>query len=251
MSAISILMVDDHPVVREGYSRLLERQGGFHVCAQADDAARAYQLYKEHEPDVVIMDLHLPGAGGLDAVRRILEWDRGARILIFTMHLGAGFALKAFEAGAVGYLTKSSEPGELMKAVTAVANGRRFMSEDVARVLAADHLSGANNPISTLGPRATEILRLLASGMDVETIARLLNLSEKTVRNQHYAIKARIGARNDAHLVWLAMASGLIDAATATGPAAVAGSPGTGATGTGATGTGAAGTGAAGTATTA
>ena len=227
MSAISILMVDDHPVVREGYSRLLERQGGFHVCAQADDAGRAYLLYKEHEPDVVIMDLHLPGAGGLDAVRRILEWDRQARILIFTMHLGAGFALKAFEAGAVGYLTKSNEPGELMKAVTAVANGRRFISEDVARVLAADHLSGANNPISKLGPRATEILRLLASGMDVETIARLLNLSEKTIRNQHYAIKARLGARNDAHLVWLALESGLIDAAAATasgtGTATVAG----------------------------
>jgi len=224
MSVISILMVDDHPVVLEGYSRLLERQGGFRVCAQADNAARAYQLYKDHEPDVVIMDLHLPGAGGLDAVRRILEWDRQARILIFTMHLGAGFALKAFEAGAVGYLTKSNEPGELMKAVTAVAGGRRFLSEDVARVLAADRLSGATNPISTLGPRATEILRLLASGADIETIARLLNLSEKTVRNQHYAIKAKIGARNDAHLVWLALQSGLVDAglidadlATATG----------------------------------
>jgi two-component system invasion response regulator UvrY len=211
MSPISILMVDDHPVVREGYGRLLERRGEFRVCSQADSAARAYQLYKEHQPDVVIMDLSLPGAGGLDAVRQIREWDQQARILIFTMHLGAAFALKAFEAGALGYLTKTSEPGELLKAVTAVANGRRFLSDDVARVLAADHLSGATNPLSELGPRATEIFRLLASGVDTATIARLLNLSEKTVRNHHYAIKAKIGARNDVDLVWCALQSGLVD----------------------------------------
>lgn len=214
MSTTSILMVDDHPVVREGYSRLLEGQGGFRVCAQADDAARAYQHYKDHHPDVVIMDLSLPGAGGLDAVSRIREWDQHARILIFTMHLNAALALKAFEAGALGYLTKASNPGELIKAVTAVANGRRFLSEDIARVVAADHLSGATRPIDPLGPRATEILRLLASGMDTETIARVLNLSPKTVRNHHYAIKARIGARNDAHLVWRALECGLLDAAS-------------------------------------
>jgi two-component system invasion response regulator UvrY len=216
MSVISILMVDDHPVVREGYGRLLERHGGFHVCAQADNAAQAYQHYKHHQPDVVIMDLRLPGVGGLDAVRQIREWDEQARILIFTMHLSAAFALKAFEAGAVGYLTKSSQPGELTKAVSAVANGRRFLSEDVARVLAADRLSGATNPIGELGPRATEIFRLLASGMDTETIARLLNLSPKTVRNHHYAIKAKIGARNDAQLVWRAAESGLLDSGSPT-----------------------------------
>lgn len=218
MSATSILMVDDHPVVRAGYGRLLELQGGFRVCAQADDAARAYQHYKDHRPDVVIMDLSLPGAGGLDAVSRIREWDPRARILIFTMHLCAAFALKAFEAGAMGYLTKANDPGELIKAVTAVANGRRYLSEDVARVLAADHLSGATNPIDALGPRATEILRLLASGMDTETIAQLLNLSPKTVRNHHYAIKAKIGARNDAHLVWRALECGLLDAGAPTRP---------------------------------
>ena len=211
MSAISILMVDDHPIVLEGYSRLLERQGGFRVCAQANNTARAYQAYKDHGPTVVIMDLGLPGAGGLEAVRQIREWDPRARILIFTMHLCCAFALKAFEAGAVGYLTKTSEPGELVKAVAAVANGRRFLSDDVARVLAADRLSGAANPIGELGPRATEILRLLASGMDDATIARLLNLSQKTVRNHHYAIKAKIGSRNDAHLVWQALEFGLID----------------------------------------
>jgi two-component system, NarL family, invasion response regulator UvrY len=211
MSTVSILMVDDHPVVREGYSRLLERQGGFHVCAQADNVAQAYRCYKEHQPDVVIMDLVLQGAGGLEGVQQIREWDPRARILIFSMHLCAAFPLKAFEAGALGYLTKTSEPGELMKAVASVARGCRFLSEDVARVLAADRLSRAANPLDELGPRATEIFRLLASGMDTANIARLLNVSRKTVRNHHYAIKAKLGARNDAHLVWQALEHGLLD----------------------------------------
>jgi DNA-binding NarL/FixJ family response regulator len=218
MSAISILMVDDHPVVREGYGRLLERQGGFRICAQADNAAQAYQRYKEHRPGIVIMDMVLPGAGGLEAVRQMREWDAQARILMFTMHLCAAFALKAFEAGAVGYLTKTSEPDELIKAATAVASGRRYLSGDVAMVIAAERISGAASPISELGPRATEIFRLLASGMDTETIARHLNLSHKTVRNHHYAIKAKIGARNDAHLVWQALESGFFDAAMRSTP---------------------------------
>lgn len=111
MSGVKILLVDDHPIVREGYRRLFERQPELHVCAEADDAQRAYQAYKDHKPDVVVMDLALPGASGLEAVRHIRQWDKDARILVFTMHLGAAFALKAFEAGASGYVTKSSEPG--------------------------------------------------------------------------------------------------------------------------------------------
>lgn len=224
MSVVSILMVDDHPIVRDGYCRLLERQGGFRVCAQADNAPRAYLLYKEHRPDVVIMDLGLPGAGGLEAVRQICEWDRQARVLVFSMHLSAAFALKAFEAGALGYLTKTNEPAELVKAVSAVANRRRFLSEDAARALALDRLNGAH-VVGELGPRATEILRLLASGMDSESIGRLLNLSQKTVRNHHYAIKAKIGARTDAHLVWRALEAGLVDALDQAGCPDASGTP--------------------------
>jgi two-component system, NarL family, invasion response regulator UvrY len=210
MSVVSILLADDHPVVREGYRRLLERQPEFRVCAEADDAQSAYRLYKAHRPDVTVMDLALPGVGGLEALRHIREWDRRARILVFTMHAGAAFALKAFEAGALGYVTKSSEPGELVKAVAAAARDHRYLSEDVSRAVAADRLAGPHNALEDLGPRETEILRLLASGLDSEAIAKLLNLSHKTVRNHHYAIKNKIGARNDAHLVWIAVRAGLV-----------------------------------------
>ncbi|HWK40050.1 MAG TPA: response regulator transcription factor [Hyphomicrobium sp.] len=210
MSPISILLVDDHPVVREGYRRLLEMRGRFSVCAEAEDVAQAYIAYKSHRPSVVIMDLTLQGASGLEAVRRIREWDKDARILVFTMHQGSAFALKAFEAGASGYITKSSPPDALIRAVEIVARGGRALSEDISQALAADRLGEANPAIGELSPRETEILRLLATGLSSEAIAELLNLSHKTVRNHHYAIKAKIGAENDAHLVWLALSAGLI-----------------------------------------
>lgn len=210
MTAISILLVDDHPVVREGYRRLLERREHFAVCAEAEDVAGAYASYKQHRPDVVIMDMTLQGASGLESVRRIREWDKDAKILVFTMHSGSAFALKAFEAGAMGYITKSSPPSELVQAVEIVARGGRAMSGDIANALAAERISGANPAINELSPRDTEILRLLATGLSSEAIADMLNLSHKTVRNHHYAIKAKIGAENDAHLVWLALSAGLV-----------------------------------------
>jgi two-component system invasion response regulator UvrY len=215
MTGISILLVDDHPVVREGYRRLLERQAGFRVCAEVGDARSAYRAYKQHAPDVVVMDIALPGASGIEAVRHIRQWDRNARILIFSMHLSAAVTLTAFEAGASGFVTKSSGPAELIRAVSGVGAGGRVLSPDVAEVLAVDRLEGPSDVIRDLSPRETEILRLLASGMDSEEIAALLNLSPKTVRNHHYAIKAKIGARNDAQLVWIAARADLVQMGTA------------------------------------
>ena len=142
MRAVRILLVDDHPVVREGYRRLLERQAGFQVCAEADDAMQAYCAYKDHRPDIAIMDIALPGASGLEAVRHIRQWDGNARVLVFSMHAGPAFALKAFEAGASGYVTKSTKPEDLLRAVRAVAGGGRYLSDDIARAVAADRLAG-------------------------------------------------------------------------------------------------------------
>ncbi|WP_409562051.1 response regulator [Hyphomicrobium sp. MC8b] len=211
MKPISILLVDDHPIVREGYRRLLELRPRFIVCAEAEDANQAYVAYKAHRPSVVIMDLSLVGVSGVEALRRIRELDKDAKILIFSMHAGSAFALKAFEAGARGYITKSSAPAELIKAVEVIAEGGRAMSEDISRAIAADRLSG-DRAIDALSPRETEVLRLVATGLSSESISSLLNLSLKTVRNIHYAVKSKIGAENDAHLVWLALAAGLIPA---------------------------------------
>lgn len=210
MSSVRILLVDDHPIVREGYRRLLEQQPGFAVCAEASNAKDAYQAYRDAKPDVVVMDLHLPGAGGIEALRHIRQWDAKARVLVFTMQLGAAYALKAFEAGASGYVTKSSTPQELVRSVAAVAGGRRFLSEDISQAIADDRLAGGARLTDQLSTRESEILRLIAHGTPDEEIAQLLNLSLKTVRNHHYTIKSKIGARNDAHLVWLAIGAGFV-----------------------------------------
>ncbi|ACK86197.1 response regulator [Methylorubrum extorquens] len=210
MSEVTILLVDDHPIVREGYRRLLERQAGFRVVAEAETASEAYRLFRETAPSVVVMDLSLGGPSGLEAIRNIRQWDGQARVLVFTMHQGSAFALKAFEAGAAGYVTKSSAPSEFVTAVTAVAQGRRAVSADIAQEIAAERLAGKISPLNDLAPREVEILRLVASGLATETIAEALHLSPKTVQNYHYGIKAKLGARNDAHLVWLAVSAGVL-----------------------------------------
>lgn len=212
MKPISILLVDDHPVVREGYRRLLEMRPQFSVSAEAEDSNQAYAAYKKHRPSIVVMDLSLVGASGIEAIRRIRDFDKDAKILIFSMHSGTAYALKAFEAGARGYITKSSPPQDLVRAVEVIAEGGRAISEDISRALAADRISGGRPAIEDLTPREMEVLLLVATGLSSEAISDLLNLSVKTVRNIHYAVKAKIGAENDAHLVWLALAAGLIPA---------------------------------------
>jgi two-component system invasion response regulator UvrY len=206
----TILLVDDHPVVRDGYKRLFERRPGWTVVAEADTAAGAYQAYRKANPDVVVMDLSLPGPGGLEAVRHIRQWDRDARIMVLTMHGSAAFALKAFEAGATGYATKGSDAAEVVELLARVARGEKALSTDISRELAADRLAEDRPPLHDLGPRETEILRLLASGSTATEIADALNVSLKTIHNYSSTIRAKLGARTDASLVLLAIKAGLV-----------------------------------------
>ncbi|QIG93125.1 MULTISPECIES: response regulator [unclassified Bradyrhizobium] len=206
---ISILLVDDHPVVRQGYRRVLEHQDDFRVVAEADNAANAYREFKSHTPDVVVMDISMPGASGLEAIRNIRARDADARILVFSMHSEAAQVKAAFGAGASGFVTKGSEPAELIAAIRSVARGEHAMSDDVARVLALESLVPTRSALDQLGEREIEILRQLAAGNTKEQIAANLNLSTKTVQNYHYLIKAKTGLRTDAQLVRLAVECGL------------------------------------------
>src|SRR6266404_3949682 len=206
---ISILLVDDHPVVRQGYRRVLENQSDFRVVAEADSAASAYSAFKQHSPHVVVLDISMPGASGLEAIRNIRSRDSRARILVFSMHSEAALVKAAFDAGASGYVTKSTEPAALIRAIRAVAHGERAMSDDIAHSLAAESLSPSQSTLDRLGEREIEILRQLATGSTTEQIAANLNLSLKTVQNYHYLVKAKTGLRTDAQLVRLAVACGL------------------------------------------
>jgi DNA-binding NarL/FixJ family response regulator len=206
---ISILLVDDHPVVRQGYRRVLEHQGDFRVVAEAENAVNAYLAFKTHTPDIVIMDISMPGASGLEAIRNIRLWNSGTRILVFSMHSEAALVKAAFSAGASGYVTKGSEPAALIKAIRAVARGEHAMSDDIAHALAVESLTPSGSILDQLGEREIEILRQLAAGVTKEQIASNLNLSTKTVQNYHYLIKTKTGMRTDAQLVRLAVESGL------------------------------------------
>ena len=209
LRGISILLVDDHPVVRQGYRRVLEHQDDFRVVAEADNAANAYRAFKSHGPDVVVMDISMPGASGLEAIRNIRARDADARILVFSMHSEAAQVKAAFGAGASGFVTKGSEPAELIAAIRTVARGEHAMSDDVARVLALESLVPTRSALDQLGEREIEILRQFAAGSTKEQIAANLNLSTKTVQNYHYLIKAKTGMRTDAQLVRLAVECGL------------------------------------------
>jgi DNA-binding NarL/FixJ family response regulator len=191
---LSVLLVDDHAVVREGYRRLLERQGDIEVVGEASDAAGAHALFASLRPMIVVMDITLPGTTGIEAMRRILGEDAGARVLIFSMHEEAIFASHALQAGAFGYLTKASAPAALVQAVHSIASGRKYVSADIAQKLA---LRGFEAPeAGELTLREFEVLQWLAQGRPIRDIAESMGLHPKTIANHQSAIKAKLGAES-------------------------------------------------------
>ena len=177
MSGRTIMLVDDHAVVREGYRSVLQKQPGLRVVAEAADGAEAYRLFKETRPDLVIMDLTMPGVGGIEAIRHIRQWDRSARILVFTMHQNAAFALQAIRAGARGYVTKTSPPEALLRAVFEVLHGRIALSPDIDHELALSRLGEETLAADLLTAREFEVLRMLLAERTTEEIADLLPIS--------------------------------------------------------------------------
>ena len=208
---IRVLIADDHAIVREGYRSLLAKQTGMEVVGEAADGASAYARCIELEPDVVIMDLSMPNLGGLEAIARIGQRLPQIRILAFSMHENPLFAVKAMQAGAYGYVTKSSSADVLLRAVREVHEGRRALSPDVAQALALSRLGVEHRSLADLTVREFEILRMLVEARSTEEIARTLNISPKTVSNCHYQIKKKLGAATDIELVRLAARMNVID----------------------------------------
>ena len=206
----AIMLVDDHAVVREGYRSMLQKQPGLRVAAEASDGAEAYRLYKATTPDLVIMDLSMEGVGGLEAIRRIRQWDKTAKILVFTMHENAGFAVQAIRAGARGYVTKTSPPETLIRAVMDVLAGRIAISPDIDHELALSRLGGEKTAADVLTPREFEVMRLLLAERTTDEIAETLHVSPKTVANLHSLIKDKLGVGTDIELVRLALRQGLL-----------------------------------------
>lgn len=209
-TSIRVLLIDDHAVVREGYRRLIEKHDGIEIVAEADDAASGYQAFKTCNPDVVVVDISMPGRGGIDLVRQIRQLDPAARILIFTMHASATYAQQAFRAGARGYVTKSSPPEALVSAIRSVFAGRPALCAEINEAIATSRLCDDVPAVDRLAPREFEILRMILDAKSTEEIATAFNLSPKTVANYHYEIKSKLGVRSDIELVYFCMRQGLV-----------------------------------------
>jgi two-component system, NarL family, invasion response regulator UvrY len=204
---VSVLLVDDHAVVREGYRRLLERHSDIAVIGEAVDAATAHSLFCCLDPQIVVMDITLPGISGIEAMRRMLLHKPDARVLIFSMHEDAIFARHALQAGAFGYVTKASAPNVLVDAIRSVAAGMKYLSPEIAQKLALHEFTGEQ--ADSLSVRELEVLRLLAQGRSLKEIAESMGLNPKTVSNHQTAIKQKLGADTAIQLLKKATQLGL------------------------------------------
>lgn len=204
-----ILLVDDHAIVREGYRRLLEDESTIQVVGEANDAAQACEQARSLSPDIVVMDIALPGTSGIEATRRMLKDQPQLRVLMFSMYDDAIYARRALAAGALGFLSKASAPETLLQAIYAVSRGERYLSPDVAANMARCAGLPGKSEIETLSPREFEVLRLLVQGETVRTISERLGLSEKTVANHQSVIREKLGARNSAQLARVAARIGV------------------------------------------
>ncbi len=211
MGQINVMLVDDHAVVRMGFKMLLETASDIKVVAEAENGEQGVKGYMEHKPDVVLMDITMPGIGGLEAIERIMAKDNHAKILVLSAHEDSVHPKRVLNAGAMGYLTKRSAAEELIKAIRIVASGKKYLEASVAQQIAIQQISGETNPVDVLSEREFEVFMSLAKGRTTNEIADTLCLSPRTVGTHLYNIKQKLNANNSAEIALIAMRSGLID----------------------------------------
>jgi two-component system invasion response regulator UvrY len=208
---IGVMLVDDHAVVRMGFRMLLEGSQDIKVLGEADSGEDAVRQFAEIKPDVIVMDISMPGIGGLEAIDRILAKDPNMRILALSAHEDAMHARRVLKAGAVGYLTKRSAAEELMHAIRVVHQGKTYLEPGIAQQMAVEQVSGQRNPVDTLSEKEFKVFLSLARGQSVQDIADVMSLSPRTVGTHLYNIKQKLGASNSAELAIIAIRAGLIE----------------------------------------
>lgn len=200
---MNVLLVDDHAIVRAGLRRLLGTLPGVDMV-EAQDGREALILLRAHRPDLVMLDLNLPGIGGLELLRRMLADQPGLKVIVLSMHAGAIYAAKTMRAGAAGYLSKNAPPEELLLAVKKVTAGGRHIEHEIAQELALQS-AGLAEESQLLSDRDREIMRLLGTGRSLSEIADALGLSYKTVANICSQIKAKLGVSRTSDLIRLVL----------------------------------------------
>lgn len=207
---VRVILVDDHAVVRAGYRLLLENSPDIQVIAELESGEDINRQYARLRPDLVVMDLSMPGMGGLEAIRRIKAKDEKARILVFTMHDSLPFVQHALDAGASGYITKNSAPNVLVDAVRRIAAGERYIDPQLEKSLSMQQAVDSSSPFSALSQREFQIFCLYAEGLNANEIAADLSLSVKTVANYQTQIKEKMRINSTSELVRLAIRHGII-----------------------------------------
>ncbi|MGD2083347.1 MAG: response regulator transcription factor [Chromatiales bacterium] len=211
MHLIRVLLCDDHEVVRAGYQRLLESTPDIRVVAQAASGEEAFRKYLEQRPDVVVMDLSMPGMGGLEASRRILSHDESAGILVFSVHENEVMLSRALDRGVRGYISKRSASRVMVEAVRQVAAGRMYVDQEMLPHLLSRRPSPDQQGLSCLSAREFEVFRLLVDSKSVREIAEILAISPKTAGHHVTALKTKLGIADVAGLTRLAIRLGIIN----------------------------------------
>ena len=209
---INVLLADDHEVVRAGYCRLFEATPDINVVAEAEDGESAYRAYFEHQPDVLVMDISMPGIDGLEASRKILAKDKAAKILVFSVYENEVYLTRALDLGVLGYISKRSASQVMIEAVRQIASGTLYVGQEMMPYLVKARNAEDGDIMSALSPREFEVFLLLADSQSVNEIAQLLNLSPKTVGHHYTNLRNKLGINDISGLTRLAIRHGLMNA---------------------------------------
>ncbi|MDQ6988310.1 MAG: response regulator [Mariprofundaceae bacterium] len=210
--AITVLLCDDHAMVRLGFRQLLETVPDIEVLFEAESGEEAYQIYRKTPTNIIIMDISMPGMGGLAAARHILEYDHNAKIIMLTMHDSHTFISRALKLGIKGYLTKRGEPDELVKAVRQVDRGRCYIEPSLAHDMAIANITGSQDPIDILSPREFEVFSALSDGVSVNDNSSIIHLSTKKVGVHRTKVMKKLHIDNLSDMTRLAIRHGVIEA---------------------------------------
>jgi len=214
---IRVSIVDDHELVRTGIIRILGDVSDIEVVAEASSGEEAVQMVKSHRPDVVLMDVNMPGIGGIEATRKLTQIYPDLKVIVVTIHVDDPFPSRMLQAGAVGYLTKGCAVDEMVNAIREVYAGRRYISADVAQHLALKLMPGGDeSPFDALSPRELQVMLMLTQGTKVQEISDKLCLSPKTVSTYRHRLYDKLGVSSDVALTRLAMRYGVVDDALET-----------------------------------
>ena len=209
---IKILLTDDHALVRTGIKRLLEDSKQVEIIGEADSGEACLKMVQELKPDIILMDVNMPGIGGVEASRRILQRDPKQKIIILTIHTEQTFPKRLLEIGAKGYLTKECDINEMIIAIEQVNNGGAYIEPRIAQQLALSLLPGNNeNPVDRLSRREFQVMLMISHGLSNIQISEKLCLSPKTVSTYRSRLLEKLGAHNEVDLIKIAVEQGMVE----------------------------------------